>query len=814
MATTTLTQFSFNRGELDPALHGRSDWKYYSSGAEELRNLITRPQGGATKRGGLRLVAAALSDATPSYLIPFRFSVQQSYMLEFGDRALRIIKDGGLVVYPEDHERAGEVVVVESPYPVEAVPELRHAQTADVMIFTHPDFPPRRLARHDHHDWRFDNLITTDRTATPQNLRLVVSGGDDARYVVTAWSAAAGESTPSDPVTAVNAAAIEEPDGELPFSELYWWLYERDYSYMPADLTFHYKGPYELIDFLKDCGYRDYFGGIQIDEKGNRWQFARPDGTYNITIWWTNGDYSGLVEECLYACDNGWAGNVKPSLVSQIAVYVRAYNAGLAKTRISELVWDAVEAAEIYRIYRLNSTSGLGAYCLIGETSETAFTDENLSQQPTGLPEETEYFLGVDDYPGVCAFFEQRLILGRTNNQPTTFWGSDTGLYNSFTRHTPIEDTDCYEFTLASGEMNELHWIVPLNELLLGTSGGEWKAGGNGGAITPSNINARVQSWYGCSALEPVVAGRTVVFAGRSRRTIRSFSYSLEADGYSGRDLTAYAGHLFVGRTIVSLCHQQDPSDLLWAVMSDGALLSCTFMPEEEVMSWSRHETAGRFESIGALVGMDGCDQIYFCVAREVGGVTRRFIEVMDPAADAVTAPEPGFFLDCGLTYEGAAVGSVSGMDHLDGMLVDCLADGNVFTDLPVQDGRVTLPDGFTAGTIHVGLPYTAALTTLELEPEDGDSLRHRARFAVSAGIRFLASRECRYGHSGGSLSEMRFRTAELPGRPIALFSGEKTIVFTTPPGCRTTRLRFVSDSPVPFTILGIIAEASYGQPA
>ena len=812
MSKVTLTQFSFNRGELDPALHGRSDWKYYYSGAERLRNLITRPQGGAVKRGGLRLVARALDDSRPSHLVPFRFSVRQSYMLEFGDRHMRVIRDGGIVVYPAGHAKAGQEVVVDTPYPAEALAQLRYTQTADVMIFTHADYPPRRLARHDHHDWRFSRLLTDSGAPAPEGLRVMESGGDGARYVVTAESAADGESPPSDSVTARNAGTIDAPGADTQFSLMYQWQKERDYSYIPAEVAFDSMTAQQMIAFLIGCGYRDR--GMSYTSPGEHWKHIKPGSSHEETVSWWGTNYHGPIRECLYACDMGWAGNVKAALWNKVGKFIEDYDDGLPRSRVTSLAWDAVAGATQYRVYRERTRDGESGYRLVGETPALSFTDNDLPARTTGTPAETVLFTGIDDYPGVCAFFEQRLILGRTNNKPTTFWGSDTGQYNSFSQHSPIEDSDSYEFTLSSGEMNEIHWIVPLNDMLLGTSGGEWKAGGGGSAITPSNINARVQSWYGCSSLPPVVVGRTVIFAGRGRRTIRNFAYSLEADGYSGRDLTAYASHLFAGRDVVGMCHQQEPSGILWVVMSDGALLSCTYAPEEDVVSWSRHETRGRFEGCGSLVDVDGTDQIYFCVAREIGGKTRRFIETLEEAADRVRNESDGFFLDCGLTYSGSAVGGVTGLDHLEGEKIACLADGSVFTDLTVEGGAVRFPDGFTASVIHAGIPYTAELSTLDLEPGDTDTLRNRARFAVSAAVRLYASRECLYSHSEGMLSEMKFRTTELPGRPARLFTGEKSIVFSSPPGARTTRLRFVSETPTPLTVLGIVAEASCGQPA
>ncbi len=811
MPKVTLSQFSFNRGELDPALHGRSDWKYYYSGAEVLRNLITRTQGGATKRGGLRFVARTLHDDKPSRLVPFRFSVKQSYILEFGDFRLRVLMDGGVVVYPDGHAKAGQEVVIDTPYPVEALPRLRFAQTADVMILAHADYPPRRLSRHDHHDWRLDRLLTNLRTDTPECLRITDSGGDGSRYLVTALSASAGESAASEIVVATNPNGETVPGGSMKTSELYHWLRERNSSYIPEQYNFAAMERDELTNFMEGCGYQT------VDRVHNGpvywWYFIRPGTTGKAVVEWTVPDLTPLVNEALAACDNGYAGTVRNSYLAAVEKYVKDYNASLPGSGTTVLAWDAVPDANEYRIYRSRVDGGPATFRLIGKAVDTVFTDTNLANQSTGLPDTDDFFSGVDDYPGVCAFFEQRLVLGRTNNKPTTFWGSDTGIYNSFTRHSPIIETDSYEFTLASGEMNEIHWIVPLNDMLLGTSGGEWKAGGGGGAITPLNINARVQSWYGCSPAAPVVTGRTVVFAGRGKRTLRSFSYSLEADGYSGRDLTAYAAHLFVGREIVAMCHQQEPAGILWVVMSDGALLSCTYSPEEDVVSWSRHDTAGRFESCGALVDMDGTDQVYFSVAREIDGVTRRFIESLEDPADTVTDPADAFFVDCGLTYVGQPTGQVWGLDHLEGEAVACLADGNVVEGLRVKGGGLALPDGMTAGVIHVGLPYTTSLVTLELEPEGDESLRNRARFAVAATIRLQATRECLYSHSDGYLAEMKFRTNEAPGRAVRLFTGEKSVTFTTPPGARTTRLRLDTVTPTPFTVLGIIAEAACGQP-
>ena len=43
---------------------------------------------------------------------------------------------------------------------------LRYAQSADVLIFAHPNHPPRKLTRVDHDDWNLEEMIFT---GTPEN---------------------------------------------------------------------------------------------------------------------------------------------------------------------------------------------------------------------------------------------------------------------------------------------------------------------------------------------------------------------------------------------------------------------------------------------------------------------------------------------------------------------------------------------------------------------------------------------------------------------------------------------------------------------
>lgn len=90
-------QTNFTAGELSPLLHGRGDLAKYANGAAELTNMLVLPHGGATRRPGTRFVSEAGGNGGAVRLAPFRFSTEQAYVLEFGERSLRIYRDGGRI---------------------------------------------------------------------------------------------------------------------------------------------------------------------------------------------------------------------------------------------------------------------------------------------------------------------------------------------------------------------------------------------------------------------------------------------------------------------------------------------------------------------------------------------------------------------------------------------------------------------------------------------------------------------------------------------------------------------------------------------
>lgn len=96
MARVALPNFS--KGEIAPDLYGRIDTSQYSAGLKTARNFMVQRYGGVTFRPGTRFVAKVDDPTKPVRLIPFQFSISQSYVMVMGQGSMRPAALGGMVL--------------------------------------------------------------------------------------------------------------------------------------------------------------------------------------------------------------------------------------------------------------------------------------------------------------------------------------------------------------------------------------------------------------------------------------------------------------------------------------------------------------------------------------------------------------------------------------------------------------------------------------------------------------------------------------------------------------------------------------------
>ena len=181
------------------------------------------------------------------------------------------------------------------------------------------------------------------------------------------------------------------------------------------------------------------------------------------------------------------------------------------------------------------------------------------------------------------------------------------------------------------------------------TSGAEFRIKGTGdAAFTPSTINIKPQSFYGSTALRPVVAGNVALFVSPGQ-FIREIAYEFATDNFTGRDLSVLARHLVEDYELVDWTFSQAPYSVVWAIRNDGVALILTYQKEQEVYAWTRATTDGLYRSVTAVREGD-VDAIYVLVERVIDGHPVQFIERVDDRK--FTDLSDAFCVDAGLTLD------------------------------------------------------------------------------------------------------------------------------------------------------------------
>lgn len=511
---------------------------------------------------------------------------------------------------------------------------------------------------------------------------------------------------------------------------------------------------------------------------------------------------------------------------------------------------------------RIGIVDHSGNTATANQTFEDDNIDPDLSSAPKSenLPFDTSQ--GSGNQPGCVSIYQQRLVFARTNNAQQTVFMTETGIWNSFGKHEPLIDSDSIEVTMDSRQMNEIRHIVLLKNGVIFTSGAEYvmSPGRNSDAITPTSIRFDLQSYWGCSNVPPLVIGKNILFIQRDGRVIRDFAYNFSSDSYEGGEMTIMSNHLFTS-PIRDWAYQQSPNGCIWVVLEDGSLLSFTYMPEQEVYAWARHNSRGaKFRSV-TVVNEGNKDMVYFLLERIPPEYTTDifgefYIERMEAAWDYGSPSEDAVFLDASAFFEFNTPVDVIRMlptaedniflsplielnsynyyyrlekeatwDYSQGDPTDddlrchdfvAVIDGSVYTGISFSDDEV----GGTDTAIHlpvagkkiiIGLPYKMTVETVdpEISSQDGAIVADKRSVAeVAVAVRETA--DLKIGYDEQHLETLKFPYPANLGDAPVLYTGylKAPLAGSYRP---TASMVMTSDSPLPCTILSVMSKISIG---
>lgn len=326
-------------------------------------------------------------------------------------------------------------------------------------------------------------------------------------------------------------------------------------------------------------------------------------------------------------------------------------------------------------------------------------------------------------FPRGLTIHNQRLVFFGSDFQPQTIWSSATGDFHNFRRG--VNDADGFTSSIAGDESSPIEWGISLGSgMVLGKQTEEWLCTSSDGqsSISPTNFQAKKQSAYGSSGVDPIIVGPRLIFVQSGGRTLLDYQFAWDEQVFAALELNEISNHLTRGR-VKQLAYSRKPEQVVWVVTEDGKLLTMHYRREKEQIAWAYHPTPNpsgaeaTVESVSVVNGTSSVDHIYFAVKRTINGDTRRYIErihmqtvldVEEDDIDEVSRRKLVTYLDCSKTAAGAysAGDSVSGFSHLENETVSVYVDGAWHADKRVNGGAVVL-DRAATESVMVGIDYS-----------------------------------------------------------------------------------------------------------
>jgi hypothetical protein len=688
---TKFAQRNFAGGEIAPALYARCDTVKFATGLRTLRNFLIMRHGGAANRPGTEFVCETKDSSKTIRLIPFCFNSDQTYILEFGNQYMRVIRDGAQLTQTPQNitgiTNANPAVVTYAGADNYANGDYIYISGITGAIGTYLNGRNFRVAGVNTGANTFQLHYVDGTNVNSTSMGSYTSGGTVAEIyeISTPWATA--ELDDMQFVQSADVITIVHP------------------LYAPRELsrTGHTSWSIRTVDFTP--------GGL--DGVLNAFEIFSVTGTAGANSYY----YAAVLV-------NDQTGEEAPG-------YVTKSQAGLAAATAAAphvLTFDgAPDGWSTVRVYRSESAGAdIYQYGYIGTANaSSSFRDYGISPDYSNIPTEArDPFNAADDYPAVIAYAQQRLLLANTTNNPEGVWASQPGRSKNFCLHTPLRDDDAVTFRISGKQVNSVKHIVDLGKPVIFTDAGEWVVGGNeAGILTPDGVNPKQQSYNGAGDLPPIVIGGTALYVQARGSVVRDLGFDFQSDGYRGNDLTLYAAHLFDGYQLSDWAFQKIPHSVVWVAREDGVLLGLTYIPEQQIWGWHRHDLGeGLVENVCTVPEGDE-DALYLVVNRTVNGITQRYIERM--VSRNITDLIDAVIMDCSLGYDGRNTGSQTmtlsgGTDWVYTETLTLTSSSSYFTsaevgnaiDLDLYDADGEFQDrirltivGYTSGTVVTCTP-------------------------------------------------------------------------------------------------------------
>lgn len=751
LAPYYLLQCSFAAGEISPEVANRVDLDKYNSAVLKARNCHIRPYGPIYKRPGMRFVARTKYSDKKSIIVPFNgATANDDYLLEIGHEYIRVHKNGQYLG-----------VELATPFTENILSNLRFTQSADTLFIASGDYPVKKLVRYSDTNWVFSDFAISDLYYDIG----IVESDEDNTVTPNGTSGSVTLTSRDDLFTADMVGTSIMIKQEVPTQEV-----TTSNGTTPAI----YAG-----ESWKIITHGTWTGTVTVQR------------SYDSNTWETYRSYTGKND-----FNPTESGSVSEGCYLRV---VCSISSGTCEASLSRLPYSQEGTAKI-----------------TGYTNAKSVTASVTKSFGTTSPSKV-YSFGVWSpkfgYPKTIAFFQDRLCFGGSKAQPYMLWMSRSGDYANFSVEKAsgtVTDDSAVAVGLLSRKQFQIKHLLASTDLIILTAGNEWIISGSD-VVTPSNINAKMQTTRGCSDVEPISVGGRIVFVQGRGSTVRDMGYSFETDSYGGNDLTIFAKHIIHGVQIEDAAYKQEPDSTLYMVRSDGTMACLAYIYDQKVYAWSTIDTEGEIEAVSVIQEGDE-DSVYVIVKRSINGTIVRNIECFNNNNNSCTDPDCYIMLDCATKIIGTeeTAASTFNVPSLANLTINVLADDRFFENIIVDsNGNFSLP--MQAVNVIAGLPYTMEIELPNVEIKTGDGTMQGRKKQISGCTLRLSNTLGGEIGNDSSLLDMIPYDENSATYKLNLYSGDKEIALPIGGFNIEGRVLIRSSEPFPFNLLMAVREVSFG---
>ena len=893
-------------------MEGRTDFAKYFNGATNIENFVVMPHGPITRRPGTYFVSEIKTSANKTRLIPFTFSTEQTYILEFGNQYIRFFKDDGQIVEANKTITAitaanpavvtssshgynnGDFITISSVvgmtevngktfkvadkttntfelqdvdgndinssgytayssagvanriyqittnYTTAQLFDLKFAQSADVMYVTHPSHEASKLSRTGHTSWTLSEVDfgetgpymdanTTATTLTP------ASSGTGTGVNITASSTTginggngwqttdvgrilkfnSGEAvitarTNTTVVVCTITKAFTNTDATAAFQLGSF----SDTTGHPSVVTFFeqrlvFAGTSDqpqTMFFSKSGDYENMTAGTDADDAmiytiaSNQVNAIKAmKATRTLIVMTTGGEY---------AVSAGTASAITPTNIS-IVKQSNYGSAGVDALSIGNATIFLQRAKRKMRELAYNfDTDGYVApdlTILAEHITDSGITQMDYQQEPYSVVwgARTDGVLAGLTYNRLenVVAWHRHIIGGKSDTTKNIIQQSI-----SFTSNTTVVNTTNNTITLSSHGLSTadpVYYYAGSNAIgglnnstlyyAIATDSNTIKL-----ATTASNATAGT-----AISFTSAPSSDTTQYIYQGVNISSNFIYSA-SHGFTTGDIFYYdnTGTSIGGLSENTKYYIEKIDNNQFKLYSDKTLSTVVSLTSAHTSEQTDNIlTHAKVESVAVIDGDADEDQVWVIVQRWVNGAVRRHVEYFTPF-DFNRDVTAFHYLDSGLSYVGDETTTLTGLDHLEGEVVDVIGEGAAQTNKTVSSGSITIDNATEQA--KVGLLYTSDLQTMRLDEGYTETTQTKTKRIYDLSVRFQDTVGAKVGPNAANLTSIDFRASGSPmDLPIPLFTGDKSVEFDT--GYGTEGLVYVQQpQALPMTILGI----------